>query len=292
MLRGLIAQGAELERLATGFEFVEGPVWNPAESSVLFTDVPRDAILRWHDGEVTTWRHPSNKANGLTYDPEGRLIACEHSSSRVSRTEPRGEVSTVAAHWQGRELNSPNDVVVRSDGAVYFTDPSDGRTSDHWGRKRPRELDFHGVFLVKAREEKTELLVDDFEFPNGLCLSPDETVLYVNDTRRMHIRAFDLRPDGTLASDRVFAVQEGSGRLEDGVPDGMKADEHGNLWATGPGGIWILSPEGRELGRLDVPEFAANLNWGGPDWSELYITATTSLYRIKTAVRGANAPYR
>ena len=220
MLRGLVAEGSELERIATGFEFVEGPVWNQAETSVLFTDIPRDAILRWHNGEVTTRRHPSNKANGLTYDSEGRLIACEHSTSRVSRTDTSGAVSTLVAHWQERELNSPNDVIVRSDGAIYFTDPSDGRTSDKWGLKRPRDLDFQGVFMVKPGEQATELLVDDFDFPNGLCLSPDETVLYLNDTTHMHIRAFDVDPSGTLTGDRVFAVQEGSGRLEDGVPDG------------------------------------------------------------------------
>jgi gluconolactonase len=287
--RDLVAPGAELERLATGFDFVEGPAWSAAGEFLVFSDIPADTIVRWDEGGTSVWRRPSNKANGLAYDPAGNLLACEHSTSRVSRTGPDGTVTTVVSQWQGKELNSPNDVAVRSDGTVYFTDPSDGRTSDHWGLVRPRQIDFHGVYAVLPGGEAI-LLADDFLFPNGVCLSPDERVLYVNDTTRMHVRAFDVRPDGTVEGDRVFLEQEGTGRMEDGVPDGMKTDEHGNLWATGPFGVWVASPEGEVLGIVRTPEFAANVCWGGGGWNELYVTATHSLYRLETSVRGAPAP--
>ena len=290
-LSELLAEDAELELLADGFDFVEGPVWNASGRYLLFSDVSGDVIRRWDADGVSDWRRPSRKSNGLTYDAEGRLVACEHETSSVSRTDHDGTVTTIASHWQGKELNSPNDVAVGRNGAVYFTDPSDGRTSERWGSVRPRQIDFHGVFMVPADGGETVLLVDDFEFPNGLCFSPDERVLYVNDTRRMHVRAFDVRPDGTIGEGRVFVEQPGTGRLEDGVPDGLKTDERGNLWATGPGGVWVISPDAELLGIVRTPEFAANVNWGGPDWSDLYITATHSLFRLRTKVRGARAGY-
>ena len=186
--------GTEVETINCDVVFGEGPVWNAAEQYLLFSDVSGDVIRRWDASGVGDWRRPSRKSNGLTYDPQGRLVACEHVTSSVTRTEHDGSVTTVASHWQGKELNSPNDVAVRSDGAVYFTDPSDGRTSGKWGLVRPRQIDFHGVYMAPADGGQTVLLVDDFVFPNGPCFSPDERILYVNDTTKMHIRAFDVRP--------------------------------------------------------------------------------------------------
>ena len=291
-LSEVLAEDAELELLASGFDFTEGPVWNAAEQYLLFSDVSGDVIRRWDASGVSDWRRPSRKSNGLTYDSQGRLVACEHVTSSVTRTEHDGSITTVASHWRGKELNSPNDVAVRSDGAVYFTDPSDGRTSERWGLVRPRQIDFHGVYMAPADGGETVLLVDDFVFPNGLCFGPGEQVLYVNDTTKMHVRAFDVRPDGTVENGRLFVEQPGTtGRMEDGVPDGLKADEHGNLWATGPGGVWVISPEAEVLGIVRTPAFASNLNWGAPDWSALYITVSDAIYRLQTKVRGARAGY-
>src|SRR5262249_19315354 len=271
--------------------FTEGPVWNAAEQHLLFSDVSGDVIRRWDASGVSDWRRPSRKSNGLTYDPQGRLVACEHVTSTVTRTQHDGSITTVASHWEGKELNSPNDVAVRSDGAVYFTDPSDGRTSDKWGLVRPRQIDFHGVYVVPADRGETVLLVDDFVFPNGLCFSPDERILYVNDTTKMHIRAFDVRPDGTIENGRVFVEQPGTDRMENGVPDGLKADERGGLWATGPFGVWVISPEAEVLGIVKTPAFASNLNWGAPDWTALYVTVSDAVYRLRTKVRGGQAGY-
>jgi gluconolactonase len=290
-LSDLLAEDAELELLGNGFDFTEGPVWNAVEQCLLFSDVSGDVIRRWDTSGVSDWRRPSRKANGLTYDPQGRLVACEHVSSTVTRTEHDGSITTVASHWEGKELNSPNDVAVKSDGAVYFTDPSDGRTSGKWGLVRPRQIDFHGVYMVPAGGGETVLLVDDFVFPNGLCFSPDERILYVNDTTKMHIRAFDVRPDGTIENGRLFAEQPGTDRMEDGVPDGLKADERGNLWATGPFGVWVISPEADVLGIVKTPAFASNLNWGAPGWSALYVTVSDAVYRLQTNVRGGQAGY-
>ena len=288
----LIDRNAPVEQICTGFRFTEGPIWNPKEQCLYFSDMPNDLRRRWSpQGGVVEVRNPSNKCNGMTYDGAGHLYVCEHVTSSLVRETPAGERTVLASHWQGKELNSPNDVVVARDGAVYFTDPSDGRTSERWGLVRPRQIDFHGLYVVPAGGDETVLLGADFEYPNGVCLSPDERVLYVNDTRRMHVRVFDVRPDGTVGNGRVFVEQPGTGRFEDGVPDGMKTDERGNLWATGPGGIWVISPAGDLLGIVRTTEFAANLNWGGRDWSALYITATHSLYRLQTKVSGARAGY-
>src|ERR1019366_1765145 len=277
-----------LEVLASGLNFTEGPVWREPDGYLLFSDVPMDAIYRWDaTSGVTVHRRPSRKSNGLAYDGAGRLLACEHVSSSVSRTDQDGRVSPLASHWEGRALNSPNDVAVARSGAVYFTDPPDGRVSERWGLLRPREIDFQGVYVTPPGSSETVLLARDFTFPNGVCLSADERTLYVNDTARMQLRAFDVRADGTTENERPFLEQPGTGDVWDGAPDGMACDEHGNLWATGPHGIWVISPQARVLGIVHTPKFASNLCFGGPCWNDVYITMSDSICRLATRTRGA-----
>ena len=288
----LVSDGAECELLATGFEFTEGPVWSAHERCLYFTDIPGDVILRYgEEGGIAEWRRPSHIANGLTLDAAGSLLACEHATSRVTRTAPDGTATTLASHYRGRELNSPNDLVVKSDGSVYFTDPLYGRRAGY-GVERPPELGFCGVYRIEPGSNELVLLADDFPAPNGLCFSPDESLLYVNDTHVMHTRVFDVLPDGTLADGRLFFDEAAHGaRWEEGDPDGIKVDERGNVFCTGPGGVWVISPEGEWLGLIEVPEIVANLTWGGPGWSALYICATRSLYRVQTRTRGNRVPH-
>jgi gluconolactonase len=287
----LVDEGVEVERLATGFDFTEGPIWNAEGNYLLFSDMVGDVRRRWDEQDgVTEVARPSNKGNGMTYDAEGRLIVCEHSTSQVVRQRPDGSFETIASHYQGKELNSPNDVVVKSDGSIYFTDPTFGRVPG-FGVEREQELDFQGVYRLPASDGDLQLLADDFEQPNGLCFSPDESLLYVNDTPRAHVRLFDVQSDGTLANGRPFFEDIGRGVIEEGVPDGMKCDERGNIYVTGPGGVWVISPEVEHLGMIEMPENVHNLNWGGPDWRTLYLTCITSLYRVQMKVAGARAPY-
>ena len=221
----------------------------------------------------------------MTYDKQGRLIAWEHANRRVSRTEADGTVVTIASHYEGKRLNSPNDIVVKSDGSIYFTDPPYGLTAD-FGVEGESELGFQGVYRLSADSQELALLIDDFDRPNGLCFSPDESILYINDTNRMHIRAFDVQSNGTIANGRVFAEEEG----DEGKPDGMKVDAHGNVYVTGPGGIWIFDSAGEHLGIINVPERTANLAWGGDDWRTLFITASTSIYCVQCKISGIPVP--
>ena len=285
-LLDLISADAALEQLGTGCEFTEGPVWHAEDKFLLFSDIPANQMKKWTAEEgITNFRVPSGKSNGLTYDKQGRLVTCEHANRRVSRTEADGTVVTIASHYEGKRLNSPNDVVVKSDGSIYFSDPPYGLTADY-GVEGEQDLDFQGVYRLSPDGQTLTLLVDDFDRPNGLCFSPDESILYIDDTERMHIRAFDVQADGTIANGRIFAEEEG----DDGVPDGMKIDAHGNIYLTGPGGIWIFDTSGEHLGVLQTPERAANLGWGGDDWSTLFITASTSLYSIQCKVSGIPVP--
>ena len=285
-LLDLIDPDAQLEQLGTGCEFTEGPVWHAEGKFLLFSDIPANQMKKWTAEEgITNFRVPSGKSNGLTYDKQGRLVTCEHANRRVSRTAADGTVETIASHYEGKRLNSPNDVIVKSDGSIYFSDPPYGLTADY-GVEGEQDLDFQGVYRLSADGQTLTLLVDDFDRPNGLCFSPDESILYIDDTERMHIRAFDVQPDGTIANGRIFAEEEG----DDGVPDGMKIDAHGNVYLTGPGGIWIFDTSGEHLGVLQTPERAANLGWGGDDWSTLFITASTSLYSIQCKVSGIPVP--
>lgn len=285
-LLDLIDADAQLRRLATGFHFTEGPIWNAQGRFLLFSDIPGDQIHKWNpERGVTSFRAPSGKSNGLTYDKRGGLIACEHANRRVSRTRADGTVLPIASHYDGKRFNSPNDIVVKSDGSIYFTDPPYGLTPEY-GVEGEQELDFQGVFRLSPDGETLTLIVEDFDRPNGLCFSPDESILYINDTARMHIRAFDVQADGSLAGDRVIAEEEG----EDGAPDGMKVDQKGNIYVTGPGGIWVLRPSGEHLGVIEVPERVANLTWGADEWKTLFITASTSLYRIQLKASGIPVP--
>jgi gluconolactonase len=288
----LVPQDQAVERIATGFGFTEGPVWNG--DHLLFSDIPKNRIVRWRElpegPEVTTFRCPSGYplgrptgvrqpgSNGLTLDRRGRLLACEHGNRRVTRTEADGSVVAIAERWEGKRLNSPNDVVVRSDGAVFFTDPPYGLVDQREGK----ELPFQGVYRIDL-DGSLDLLVDDFERPNGLAFSPDERTLYVDDTVRRQIRAFDVSEDGRLEHGRIFADLE---HPDEGGPDGMKVDVEGNVYCTGPGATWVFNAAGALLGRIITPERPANCAWGGADWRTLYITARPSVYRLRASVPG------
>lgn len=274
----IVPDDARIEKLAGGFRFTEGPVWDRTGNRLLFSDIPANQIKQWTpDGKVTTFREPSGNSNGLTFDRQGRLIACEHGNRRVSRTEKNGKVVTLAERYGEKRLNSPNDVVVKSDGSIYFTDPPYGI------RPEQQELSFQGVYRLVPGGKLT-LLAQDFDRPNGLAFSPDEKVLYIADSsRRMHVRAFDVRADGTLANGRVFAELRSN---EEGAPDGMKVDREGNVYCTGPGGVWVFAPNGNHLGTIKPPEVPANCAWGDADGRTLYMTARTGLYRIRLKIPG------
>ncbi len=276
----LVPKEPKLEQLATGFGFTEGPVW--CGDHLLFSDIPQNHIMLWRmsgqGSEITIFRNPSGNSNGLTRDKSGRLLACEHGNRRVSRTEKNASVSAIAERYKGQRLNSPNDVVVRSDGTIYFTDPPYGLENHTVGKETP----FNGVYRIKPDGELV-LLFDDFDRPNGLAFSPDEKTLYVDDSTRCHIRAFDVDRAGNLSKGRVFVDIKSP---EEGVPDGMKVDRQGNVYCTGPGGLWVIDPAGKPLGRIVLPEVPANVAWGDSDWKTLYITARTSIYRLRLTVPG------
>jgi sugar lactone lactonase YvrE len=291
-LHQLVAPDAPIERIAGGLGFTEGPVWRRGE--LLFSDIPNRRIARWRrlpEGpELTTFA--TGTSNGLTLDRQGRVLAAEHDGRRVSRVGDDGARTVLAERFQGKRLNSPNDIVVRSDGAIYFTDPPYGVQPARPGTVRPagwwmqpiegKELPWQGVYRI-APDGALHLLVDDFALPNGLAFSPDESVLYVDDSAHKHIRAFDVRPDGTLTGNRILLDMASE---DPGVPDGLKVDVHGHVFCTGPGGIWVGTPDGARLGRIVLPELPANLAWG-EDGTVLYVTARTSVYRLPTLTRGA-----
>ena len=284
-LLSIIKEDAQVELVASGFEFTEGPVWHPVEKFLIFSDMPGDHMRRWTPaGGISTFRKPCNMANGNAYDRQGRLITCEHASSRVTRTEDDGTIVPLATHYNGKELNSPNDVVVRSDGSIFFTDPDFGRRP-YYGLPREAQLDFRGVYLIRPDGE-LKLLVDDFGQPNGLCFSLDERRLFVNDSPRRHIRVFDVDGD-TLSGGEVWA--ETGGAEGERTPDGMKIDSAGNLFCVGPGGIHVFDAEGKRLGVILVPENVANFAWGEDDLRSLLITASKSLYRLRVEVPGIPA---
>lgn len=276
---------AEWERVVRGFDFVEGPIWHPAERSVLFSDILGNSIYRWRplDG-LTKLRINSYMANGNAYDRQGRVVTCEHATSRVTRTDfaKDAPLEVLATHYQGKQLNSPNDVVVKKDGMIYFTDPTSGR-GEKYGVPREPELPFSGVYRLDPQSKMLVLLVDDFAKPNGLCFSEDERRLFINDTTRQHIRVFDVLDDGTLGQGSLFAELIGD---EPGVADGMKIDREGNVYSCGPGGIHIFNSAGECLGVIRTPEFATNFVFGDDDCCSIYMTATTSLYRIRVKIPG------
>jgi len=281
--RTVVGKEVAFEKLATGFLFTEGPLWHAREQYLLFSDMPGDHLRKWsRQGGVSTFRKPCNQTNGLAWDAKGRLLACEHASSHLTRTEANGAITVLASHLDGKELNSQNDLAVKSDVSVYFSDPTYGR-KEYYGRPRPEVLGFRGVYRVEPEAKRLRLLADDFGQPNGLCFSADERRLFVNDTDRQHIRVFDVKTDGTLANSRVWAETKGEGA---GAPDGMKMDTEGNLYCCGPGGIHVFAPDATCLGVIRVPEYTANFCWGDADFRGLYITASTSIYRTRTEIPG------
>ena len=281
--RDIVGDDAPLERLGTGFEFTEGPVWHPYEKHLTFSDMPGDTMRRWTAaGGITVFRKPSNMANGNTYDRSGRLLTCEHATSRVVRAERDSSITVIATTYDAKTLNSPNDIVVKRDGTIYFTDPTYGRMP-YYGLPREQEHEFQGVYKVAPDGSGLTLLVDDFAQPNGLCFSRDEQRLFVNDTDRGHIRVFDVDSDGRLSGGSVWAAVVGNGP---GAPDGMKIDSAGNLYCCGPGGLHVFSPDAVSLGVIKTPEVVANFTWGDDDLRSLFLTATSSLYRTRSRTPG------
>lgn len=271
-----------VELVQGGFQFLEGPVWDRRQRRLILSDIPGQALYQYQpDTGVNIYREHSPFPNGNTFDHQGRLLTCEHAGREVVRQEPDGALTPIATHFEGKRLNSPNDIVVRGDGSTYFTDPPYGLQPPH-GVDAEKELPFNGVYRLGPDGTLT-LLVDDFERPNGLAFSPTENLLYIDDTARGHIRVFTVGDDGRLRDDRVFATLQGEGR---GRPDGMKLDREGNIYCTGPGGVWVFSPLAGLLGRIRVPEQTANLAWGDDDWRTLYLTASTSLYRVRLSIPG------
>ncbi len=293
-LDSIVTESSKIEKLAGGFRFTEGPVW-VHEGYLLFSDIPANSIFKWApDGEITLFRKPSGYdgsdapegavigSNGLTLDSEGRLVICEHGNRRITRLEKDGSLSVLADKYKGKRLNSPNDLVYKSDGSLYFTDPPYGLVGLEDDPQR--DLDFNGIYRLAGGE--LQLLHSEMTRPNGLVFSPDEKYLYVaNSDRAKKIwMRFEVQPDSTIANGTVFydVTQE----AEAGAPDGMKVDKNGNLYCTGPGGVWIFSPEGKHLGTIKPPEIPANCHWGARDGKTLYMTAQTGLYRIRLEADG------
>ncbi|MCL4793904.1 MAG: SMP-30/gluconolactonase/LRE family protein [Bryobacteraceae bacterium] len=289
---------AKIEVLATGFEWSEGPAWDRKNNYLIFSDIPRNSVIKWtrergaelfmkpsgYTGVADYGREPGS--NGLMFDPQGRLYLAEHGDRRVSRMDPEGGKVTLAAHYQGKRLNSPNDLALKSNGDVYFTDPPYGLPKG-WDDPR-RELDFCGIYRWSAATGEVTLLARDLDRPNGIAFSPDEKTLYVAQSAKRAIwNAYPVKADGTLGEPKVFAdVSAEMGRENPGAPDGLKVDRAGNVWATGPGGVHIFAPDGKRLGRILTGEATANVAFGGPDGSVLYITADMYLCRVQTKVRG------
>jgi len=281
---------APVKQLATGFDWVEGPVWFGDAGCLLFSDIPNDRILRWTPGAgISIYRAPSNYANGHTRDREGRLVSCEHGTRRVTRTELGGRVAVIADRFEGKRLNSPNDVVVKSDGSIWFTDPHYGIMSDYEGFRAEQELPCN-VYRVDPGTGRIDAVLTDFACPNGLAFSPDERRLYVADTGRVarndprHIRVFNVADDGALTGGEVFHV------ISPGAADGMRVDVEGNLWSSTGDGVHCISPSGELLGKVLVPERVSNLCFGGRAKHQLFITATTSLYAVILNRSGAQRP--
>jgi gluconolactonase len=287
----LILPPAHLDRLWTGGRWTEGPVWFGDSRTLLFSDIPNDRMLQWAEGlGVREFRGEGrcNYSNGNTRDREGRLVTCEHGTRRVTRTELDGRITVLADRFQGRRLNSPNDVVVKKDGSVWFTDPSYGILNDYEGFAAEPEIGACNVYRLDPADGALTVVADDFVRPNGLAFSPDEKTLYIADSSvthdpqgHHHIRAFDVVDGGRLANGRVFAS------ITPGFPDGIRCDVQGNLWSSSGEGLQVFAPDGDPLGKVFVPEHVSNLCFGGPKKNRLFITATTSLYALYVAVNGS-----
>jgi gluconolactonase len=283
----LISPEAEPEPIAYGFQFLEGPVWHFGRRHLTFVDLAGDAMYRWsEDAGVQVLRKPSAFANGLAYDREGVLVSCEHRTRRITRESPEG-LTTVVDRYRGKRLNAPNDLVIATDGSILFTDPHYG-LAEGYGGPGQQEQTARGVYRLTPEGDEPDLLIDDLEGPNGLVLTQAEDRLIVADSERNHLRAFDIGDGWRLSGGNVLVTlpQEG-----EGVPDGLKVDTEGNIYSTGPGGLWVCDPTGRILGHVPFPEVAANLAWGDNDAATLYVTASTALYRLRCRSTG-HAPHR
>ncbi len=275
MADDLIPPNVKVEKLAGDMKFIEGPAWG--DGYLVFSDIPASKLMKWDGKQLSTFREESHNSNGNTRDREGRLITCEHTTRRVTRTEKDGSITVLADKFEGRKFNSPNDVVVKSDGSIWFTDPTYGTP-----KGEAKELEGCFVFRLDPESKKLTKVASDFDMPNGLCFAPDETKLYIADSGKAHhIRVFDVKSDGTLSGGSVFCV------IDKGVPDGIRCDEKGNIWSSAGDGVQIFSPDGKLIQRIAVPESPANLCFGGEDGKTLFITARTSLYSIRTNVHGA-----
>jgi gluconolactonase len=277
---------ASLERLHAGCRWAEGPAYFPAGRYLVFSDIPNDRILRWDEttGAVGVFRQPAGYANGHTIDRQGRLVSCEHGGRRVSRTEHDGSVTVLADAYQGKRLNSPNDIVERADGSLWFTDPAYGIDSDYEGHRADSEIGACLVYRIDPVSGTLGLVADDFERPNGLAFSADERQLYISDSERQHIRVFGVTDASTLAGGEVFATC-GSGTF-----DGLRLDAAGRIWAAAGDGLHCFDPDGTLIGKLRVPEVVANFTFGGAKRNHLFICATSSLYSILVNVNGARYP--
>ncbi|GLW12449.1 gluconolactonase [Microtetraspora sp. NBRC 13810] len=271
------------ERLFDGCRWAEGPVYFPAHRSLVWSDIPNDRMLRWDEetGTVAPFRRPAGYTNGNTLDGQGRLVTCEHGGRRVTRTEHDGSITVIADRHQGRRLNSPNDVVVRSDGSIWFTDPSYGIDSDYEGHRAESEIGGCHVYRVDPVSGRVDLVAGDFEQPNGLAFSLDERFIYIADSERGHIRRFRVGDDGTLSAGDVFA------RCTKGVFDGIRLDAEGRVWAAAEDGVHCHDPDGTLIGKILFPETVSNLVFGGPKRNRLFVTATTSVYSVLLTVNGA-----
>ena len=273
-----------LDQIADGLYFGEGPVWDRRKKRFLWVDIIGDTIYEWTPGVgKKALIHPSSHANGMTFDREGRLVVAGWSQRTTWRVEHDGSFTTIASRYEGKKLNSPNDIVVRSDGSVYWTDSAGGLVIPGMvGEDLQRQLDIQAVYRLTPQGE-VKPVVEDTVYPNGLCFSPDESILYVNDTRLGLIRAFDVNADGSVKNSRVFHKLTGA---EPGVADGMKCDQEGNVYCTGPGGIHVMDPGGRLLGRLRVAGHCTNFAWGDDDWRSLYMTTYHAVYRTRLNIPG------
>ena len=294
-LAELIDPAATLTRIGGGYEFTEGPVWDPRQNCLLFSDIPGDVRWRWtRAGGMEVDLAPTFKGNGIAFDNDGHLLVCEQVSSCLVRFRD-GKRELVAHHYKGTYLNSPNDVVTRGlDGSIYFTDPDYGRWNDWIGQERTRTASAttrSSASLRAGARSKLVVAENEFDHPNGLCFSPDETLLYVNDSGNLEVKVFDVAPDGSLAPARVIAEGVGLGGAGAGNCDGMECDEHGNVWVTGPGGVWVLTPEGERIGIVETPEVCGSLCWGGgAERNTLFLMTSTTAHMVETIVGPAPLP--
>ncbi len=280
-----------VEKLYTGTRWAEGPVYVPAGKYLVWSDIPNDRLMRYDEmsGAVSVFAHPCGYHNGHTLDRDGRIVSCEHGGRRVSRIEHDGTTSTIASHFEGKRLNSPNDVVEKSDRSIWFTDPSYGIDTSYEGFQATTEIGACNVYRVDAATGAVTAVVTDMVRPNGIAFSPDEKILYVADTGATHvkglpaaIRAYDVSADGkTVSNGRVFSV------CDAGLYDGFRLDIHGNIWTSTGVGIYCYAPDGTLIGKIPIPELVSNCTFGGPKRNRLYITAQTSLYSVFLATHGA-----